>query len=44
MEQLKFLPKLRLTKAQLQMIIKERDYETLEVSNANVPLMVSSIR
>lgn len=33
MEQLKFLPKLRLTKAQLQMIIKERDYETLEVSN-----------
>ena len=33
MEQLKFLPKLRLTKAQLQMIIKERDYETLEVNN-----------
>ena len=33
MEQLKFLPKLRLTKAQLQMIIKERDCETLEVSN-----------
>ena len=33
MEQLKFLPKLRLTKAQLQMIIKEGDYETLEVSN-----------
>ena len=33
MGQLKFLPKLRLTKAQLQMIIKERDYETLEVSN-----------
>ena len=33
MEQLKILPKLRLTKAQLQMIIKERDYETLEVSN-----------
>ena len=33
MEQLKFLPKLRMTKAQLQMIIKERDYETLEVSN-----------
>ena len=32
MEQLKFLPKLRLTEAQLQTIIKERDYETLEVS------------
>ena len=33
MEQLKFLPKLRLTKAQLQMIIKEGDYESFEVSN-----------
>ena len=33
MGQLKFLPRLRLTKAQLQMIIKERDYETLDVSN-----------
>ena len=33
MEQLKFLPKLRLTRAQLQMLIKERDYESLEVSN-----------
>ena len=33
MEQLKFLPRLRLTKAQFQTIIKERDYESLEVSN-----------
>lgn len=33
MEQLKFLPKLRLTKAQLQKILKDRDYETLDVSN-----------
>lgn len=33
MEQLKFLPKLRLTKAQLQKILKNRDYETLDVSN-----------
>lgn len=33
MEQLKFLPKLRLTEAQLQKILKDRDYETLDVSN-----------
>ena len=33
MEQLKFLPRLRLTKGQFQTIIKERDYESLEVSN-----------
>lgn len=33
MEQLKFLPKLRLTKAQLQKILKDRDYGTLDVSN-----------
>ena len=33
MEQLKFLPKLRLTKVQFQKILKDRDYETLEVSN-----------
>ena len=44
MEQLKFLPKLRLTKAQLQTIIKERDYESLESAMENVPLMVSFIR
>ena len=33
MEKLKFLPRLRLTKGQFQTIIKERDYESLEVSN-----------
>lgn len=33
MKQLKFLPKLRLTKEQLQTIIKERDYESLDISN-----------
>ena len=33
MEQLKFLPRLRLTKAQFQTIIKEGDYESFEVSN-----------
>ena len=33
MEQLKFLPKLRLTEAQLQKILKDKDYETLDVSN-----------
>ena len=33
MEQLKFLPKLRLKEAQLQKILKDRDYETLDVSN-----------
>ena len=33
MEQLKFLPKLRLTEAQLQKILKDRDYETIDVSN-----------
>ena len=33
MEQLKFLPKLRLTEAQLQKILKDRDYETIDVNN-----------
>ena len=33
MEQLKFLPKLRLKVAQLQKILKDRNYETLDVSN-----------
>ena len=33
MEQLKFLPRLRLTKAQFQTFIKEGDYESFEVSN-----------
>ena len=32
-KELKFLPKLRLTKEQLQTIIKERDYESLDISN-----------
>ena len=44
MEQLKFLPKLRLTEAQLQKILKDRDYETLDVSNGEWPLMVSYTR
>ena len=35
MEQLNFLPKLKLTKAQLQTIIKERDYESLEVNTSD---------
>ena len=33
MEQLKFLLKLRLKVAQLQKILKDRNYETLDVSN-----------
>ena len=33
MEQLKFLPKLRLTEARLQKILKDRDYETHNVGN-----------
>ena len=34
MEQLKFLQKLRLTEAQLQKILKDRNYETLDISNS----------
>ena len=33
MEQLKFLPRMRLTKGHFKTIINERNYESLEVSN-----------
>lgn len=37
MEQMCFLSHLKLTKAQLQKIIDEKDYECLEISNGLTP-------